>query len=182
MKTQRIIALFGALAALTLTACQKPTSSDGMDFADGEFGWGGSGGGSDWSGSGSGTLPSRDGGYSFFGPGSGNVMKGQFPPVYFGFDSFDVDGPELSKVRRVADYAKQNGAKLLVAGFTDSVGTEEYNRGLGDRRALSVRQALVRAGVRTSSIQTVSFGEEMLADSSNPTSGRNRRVEFGVVR
>jgi outer membrane protein OmpA-like peptidoglycan-associated protein len=37
-------------------------------------------------------------------------------------------------------------------------------------------------GVSGNKIQTVSFGEEMPADRSNPSSGRNRRVEFGIVR
>lgn len=172
MKIQKTIALALALSSLALGACKKPSDSTSLDGNSGDWG----------SGSGSGSLPSRDDSYSFFGSGSGNVLKGQFQPVYFGFDSFQVSGAEMSKVREVASYVKKNGAKLLVAGFTDTVGTEEYNRGLGDRRALAVRQALVSSGVSASKIQTVSFGEEMLADSSNPSSGRNRRVEFGIVR
>ena len=95
---------------------------------------------------------------------------------------FQVGSAEMAKVQQVATYAKRNGAELIVAGFADSVGTEEYNRGLGDRRALAVRSALVNSGVNSAKIQTVSFGEEMLADAANPSSGRNRRVEFGIVR
>ena len=102
--------------------------------------------------------------------------------MYFAFDSFEVSGGEMSKVRDVANYSRRNGAKVLVAGFTDAVGTEEYNRGLGDRRALAVRSALVQQGVKSGNIQTVSFGEEMLADPTNPSGGRNRRVEFGIVK
>jgi peptidoglycan-associated lipoprotein len=73
---------------------------------------------------------------------------------------------------------------LIIAGFTDERGTEEYNRGLGERRALAVREALISQGISGGRIQTVSFGEEMPA---NPGSGEaawaaNRRAEFGVVR
>ena len=180
MKIRRLLTLALALSTLALGACKKPSDSTSSDFGAAGAGWGSD----DWAsgGGGSGSLPSRSGGYSFFGPGSGNVLKGQFAPVYFAFDSFQVSGGEMSKVREVANYANRNGSKVLVAGFTDTVGTEEYNRGLGDRRALAVRQALISSGVSAGNIQTVSFGEEMLADTANPTSGQNRRVEFGIVR
>lgn len=145
----------------------------------GGTGYGGSGGGNyDQYGSGSDiALPGRNSNSSFY-----NASTGQFAPVYFGFDTFEVSSAEMAKVREVASYAKRNGNELIVAGFTDAVGTEEYNRGLGDRRALAVRSALLRNGVKSSKIQTVSFGEEMLADQGDPNSGRNRRVEFGIVR
>ncbi len=180
MKIRRILTVAVAMSTLALSACQKPSGSTSSDFGAGGAGWGDG----DWaSGSGgSGSLPSREGGYSFFGPGSGNVLKGQFAPVYFAFDSFQVGGGEMSKVQQVANHVNRNGSKILVAGFTDTVGTEEYNRGLGDRRALAVRQALISSGVSAGKIQTVSFGEEMLADAGNPTSSKNRRVEFGIVR
>lgn len=169
---------------LSLGACQKKPKTGSDTYNDG-FGYGDFDGGAGGAGAGGGdstALPERDGSYSFYGPGSGNVMKGQFSPVYFAFDSFQVSGGEMSKVQEVASHSRRSGAKILVAGFTDAVGTEEYNRGLGDRRALAVRSALLQAGVSASKIQTVSFGEEMLADPSNPSSGQNRRVEFGIVR
>ena len=73
---------------------------------------------------------------------------------------------------------------MIIAGFTDERGTEEYNRGLGERRALSVREALIKAGISGGRIQTVSFGEEMPVDSggSEAAWAANRRAEFGVVR
>lgn len=173
-----------ALAALTALAisitgisCKKKNETDfagpagygnGSDSADG---YGNYGSGSNI------PLPNRSGGASYY-----NASKGQFPPIYFAFDSVQVSSAELGKVREVASQAKRNGSKLIVAGFTDDVGTEEYNRSLGDRRALAVRDALIRSGIDRSKIQTVSFGEEMLADPSNPRSSRNRRVEFGLVR
>jgi len=123
------------------------------------------------------SLPTRQAGASF-----NNSSKGEFPPVYFPFDSFEVSDSEQAKIQEIASYARSQGKELIVAGFTDDVGTEEYNRGLGDRRALAVRTALMNRGVSGNKIQTVSFGEEMPADPSNPSSGRNRRVEFGIVR
>lgn len=165
--------------AFTVSCAKKnPHDSDSNFGYDDGFGdsYGGAAGG-DYSNFSSGNLPSRDERYSYF-----NSSTGQFEPVYFAFDSFSIGSGEMSKIDAVASYLKRNGKEVLVAGFTDAVGTEEYNRGLGDRRAQAVQQALRQRGVTTRSIQTVSFGEEMLAEPSNPTSGRNRRVEFGIVR
>ncbi|MEI6277835.1 MAG: OmpA family protein [Verrucomicrobiae bacterium] len=126
-------------------------------------------------------LGDRVEGASFFGT---SVARGKFPPVYFAYDSFEVAGAEQSKIRQVADSMKASAGSLIVAGFTDDRGTQEYNRGLGERRALAVRQALIGAGVPAGRIQTVSFGSEMPADPGSGESAwaHNRRAEFGAVK
>ncbi|MDX2080955.1 MAG: OmpA family protein [Terrimicrobiaceae bacterium] len=126
-------------------------------------------------------LGERFDGASFFGS---TVQRGQFSPVYFGYDSFEVGGGEQAKIEQVATAMRDSSSNLIVAGFTDERGTEEYNRGLGERRALAVRQALIDAGVPAGRIQTVSFGEEMPADPGSGESAwaLNRRAEFGVVK
>ena len=114
-----------------------------------------------------------------------SVSKGQFAPVYFGFDSFSVSPVEMSKVQQVATTLRDMSSnRLIIAGFTDERGTQEYNRGLGERRAQSVRQALIESGVASDRIQTVSFGSEMPTDpASNEAAWTvNRRAEFGVVK
>jgi peptidoglycan-associated lipoprotein len=126
-------------------------------------------------------LPERQEGVSFMSP---NVDRNRFHPVYFAFDSFVVGGGERGKIDEVAQFMRGASNTLIIAGFTDERGTPEYNRGLGERRAQSVREALIRAGVDGSKIQTVSFGAEMPADSGSGESAwaKNRRAEFGVVR
>jgi peptidoglycan-associated lipoprotein len=126
-------------------------------------------------------LPDRQDGASFL---SSNVDKSQFPPVYFGYDSYSVEGSEMGKIEEAARGLSGSGSTVIIAGFTDERGTEEYNRGLGERRALSVREALIQRGCDPSKLQTVSFGEEMPADSGGGESAwaKNRRAEFGVVR
>jgi peptidoglycan-associated lipoprotein len=187
MKPNALLPLLTAVAvSFAGVSCKNKKGEDfanasgyGSDYGEAGGAYGSASGGYDSYGSGSNIpIPSRgSGGSSYY-----NASKGQFAPVYFGFDSFSVNSGEMAKIREVAAYAKSKGTDLIVAGFTDAVGTEEYNRGLGDRRALAVRSALLESGVRASQLQTVSFGEEMLADSSNPNGGRNRRVEFGIVR
>ncbi|CAN5170833.1 peptidoglycan-associated lipoprotein Pal [soil metagenome] len=134
----------------------------------------------DYGSDGSIPLPGRDENVSFYGPGSSNVNKSQFTPVYFAFDSFLITGAESSKVGTVASHLRSSPENVLVAGFTDSVGTEEYNRVLGERRALATRDALIGLGIAPQRIQTVSFGEDMPADPGNDAA--NRRAEFGLVR
>lgn len=126
-------------------------------------------------------LGERFEGANFFGA---SVARGQFSPVHFAYDSFEVSGAEESKVQQVAAAMKSSPGKLIIAGFTDDRGTEEYNRGLGERRALAVRQALITAGIPADRVQTVSFGKEMPADSGSGDAAwaKNRRAEFGVVK
>ncbi len=169
MKTIRLIFPIALLlAALSFSSCAKGKKSGGTGAADGDY----------VSGS---PLPDRQEGVSFT---SGNVDRSQFKPVYFGFDSTTIGGGERGKIDEVAGFLKGGDNTLIIAGFTDERGTPEYNRGLGERRAQAVREALIGAGADGSRIQTVSFGAEMPADggSGEGAWAKNRRAEFGVVR
>ena len=170
MNTPRLLPLaLAALVALTFTGCLTGKKKTG----------GGTGSDSD---SVNGTpLPERQEGVSFLGS---NVDRSKVHPVYFGFDSFAIDGGERGKIDEVAGFMKSASNTLIIAGFTDERGTPDYNRGLGERRAQAVREALIRAGVDAGKIQTVSFGAEMPAATGGGESawGKNRRAEFGVVR
>ena len=161
--------------ALFLTACSSTDHRGRSGAASGEDG--------DYvTGSPLGTpLPERQEGASFL---SSNVDRAKFSPVYFGFDSTSLGSSEKAKLHAIAEAARSDGSTLILAGFTDERGTPEYNRGLGERRAQTVREALVHAGAKADSIQTVSFGAEMPADSGSGESAwaKNRRAEFGVVR
>jgi peptidoglycan-associated lipoprotein len=126
-------------------------------------------------------LPERQEGVSFT---SSNVDRNKFSPVYFGFDSYTINGNEHGKIDEVANFMKGAPNSIIIAGFTDERGTPEYNRALGERRAQAVREALIQAGADASKIQTVSFGAEMPADAGSGEGAwaKNRRAEFGVVR
>jgi len=98
--------------------------------------------------------------------------------VYFDFDSSAVKASEKSKIEKVADYFKNNsGHAVKVEGHCDERGTEEYNRSLGERRALAVREHLVRAGIAPERIETISYGEDRPADLGHTESAwkKNRR-------
>lgn len=126
-------------------------------------------------------LPERQEGTSFL---SGNVDRNQFQPIYFDFDSQTIRSSENGKIQQVASFLQQGKAQIIVAGFTDERGTPEYNRGLGERRAESVREALMALGAGAQNIQTVSFGSEMATDPGHNEAAwaKNRRAEIGVVK
>ncbi len=130
-------------------------------------------------------LPERTEGTSFL---SSNVDRQQFQPIYFAFDSQTIESSENGKIQQIASFLQQGNSQIIIAGFTDERGTAEYNRGLGERRAESVREALIASGANAQNIQTVSFGAEMPADpASNEASlgeespRRNRRGEIAAV-
>jgi outer membrane protein OmpA-like peptidoglycan-associated protein len=72
--------------------------------------------------------------------------------------------------------------RLEVEGYTDSVGTDEYNMQLSENRANSVRDFLVGQGTSTSSIAARGFGESQPVATNDTAAGRqqNRRVELVV--
>lgn len=105
--------------------------------------------------------------------------------VYFDFDRSNVKASEEPKLDRVASYLEQNSmTKLLIEGHCDKRGTEEYNRSLGERRALSLREYLINLGINPDRITTISYGEDRPAVPNATTEGefaRNRRGEFVVL-
>jgi peptidoglycan-associated lipoprotein len=101
--------------------------------------------------------------------------------VHFDFDSSSVKSAEKSKVAAVADYLKSHAQNALeVDGHCDERGTEEYNRSLGERRALALREQLVALGIDPGRIDTVTFGKDRPADPGHDESAwkQNRRGEF----
>jgi peptidoglycan-associated lipoprotein len=104
--------------------------------------------------------------------------------VYFDYDSSAIKGSEQSKLAAVASALKSDAsAKLLIEGNCDERGTEEYNRSLGERRALAAREALANEGVDASRVATRSYGEDRPADPGHGASSwaKNRRDEFVLL-
>lgn len=99
---------------------------------------------------------------------------------------FDVGRAELKPgaqrtiddlARFMADYPDR---RVRIEGFTDSTGSDEFNRQLSENRAFAVRDALTRAGVSQDRIEVQGYGEMYPVASNDTTEGRqlNRRVEI----
>jgi peptidoglycan-associated lipoprotein len=76
--------------------------------------------------------------------------------------------------------ANNSGISVRLEGHADERGSREYNIGLGERRAQTVRRMLLIQGASTAQISTVSFGEERPAAFGNDEDSwsQNRRVEI----
>jgi len=107
--------------------------------------------------------------------------------VYFDYDSSVVKTSHRAKIEEVAVYLKSSSAadqKILIEGHCDERGTEEYNRALGERRALSLREYLVRLKISPDRIRTISYGEDRPADPGHTEASwsKNRRGEFILLK
>jgi peptidoglycan-associated lipoprotein len=100
--------------------------------------------------------------------------------IYFDFDKSEIK-PEFADIVATAarNLTSNPNLKMKLEGNTDERGTREYNIGLGERRAQSVRRALMLQGVAESQIATVSFGAERPAAEGDDEAAwaKNRRVE-----
>ena len=105
--------------------------------------------------------------------------------VYFEYDRSTVRADEASKIEQVAGAFKGKGADfaLLIEGHCDERGTEEYNRSLGESRALRIRELLMNSGVEGKRIFTRSFGKDQPASVGHDETvwSKNRRGEFVLV-
>jgi outer membrane protein OmpA-like peptidoglycan-associated protein len=113
-----------------------------------------------------------------------------FEDVHFEFDKSEIT-PTGKKILDgvVAKLKEYPGATVTLEGHTCSIGTEEYNKGLGERRAKAVFDYLVSQGIAPERLSAISYGETRLK-YYNPATGveasrddyqRNRRVEFKVT-
>ncbi|MCK5844387.1 MAG: OmpA family protein [Victivallales bacterium] len=105
----------------------------------------------------------------------------KFPSVYFSYDKFLLGAREKSILDQVATYMKAHETLgLIVEGHCDERGSDEYNRSLGERRALSVKEYLSAAGISAERVKTLSYGEERPAVKGADESAflKNRRADL----
>ncbi|HWM86316.1 MAG TPA: OmpA family protein [Kofleriaceae bacterium] len=96
--------------------------------------------------------------------------------IYFAFDSSELDEPSRQKLTENANWLKKDPARTLtIEGHTDEVGTPEYNLGLGERRARTTKDYLVRLGIQEKRVSIITYGEERPAGSEDT---KNRRSMF----
>jgi outer membrane protein OmpA-like peptidoglycan-associated protein len=103
--------------------------------------------------------------------------------VLFDTASATLNPGGMQQIARLATFLAENPDRtVLIEGHTDSRGSESYNLELSQRRADSVRNALIGAGVDPARINARGLGEAMPVASNETAAGRqqNRRVEVVV--
>ncbi len=100
--------------------------------------------------------------------------------VYFDLDSSKLNADANAVLAQVAgDYAKANPAKIVIAGHTDTSGSQGYNAKLSAARTAAVTSALGGLGVPALAMKAESFGENQpLVVGDGKAEPRNRRVEI----
>ncbi len=99
--------------------------------------------------------------------------------VHFNLDSYNLKPEARRVVECWASYFKsKSGQSVLIAGNADERGTREYNLGLGDRRANSVKSYLIALGMQARRIRTISYGKERPFDpgSNEAAWAKNRNA------
>lgn len=170
---RRMMVLLLVTAALTLGACASKHPKAEAPAAPGAANAGAEGAGAN--------NPNAAGGGAddeVAGPQAGLLAV---RVVYFDFDSAEIKGQGTDVVAVHAKYlAAHSSARVRLEGHTDERGSREYNIGLGERRAQSVRRALLLQGAADAQISTVSYGEERPAVPGHDEAAwaKNRRVEI----
>lgn len=101
--------------------------------------------------------------------------------IQFDFDSYQINGSEMEKIKQISNVISDSTFKYMVVGFTDSIGSVEYNEKLAEKRAKSVYDKLVDFGVKPEQIEIKYVGK----NSSFGDSGSyiNRRVSvYRVIK
>lgn len=98
--------------------------------------------------------------------------------IYFDYDQTTIKPEFRSVLDAHAQNIARSGLQLRLEGHADETGSREYNIGLGERRAQAVKRAMMLSGGNSSSLTTVSYGEEQpaVAGSSESSYSQNRRV------
>jgi peptidoglycan-associated lipoprotein len=105
-------------------------------------------------------------------------------PVFFAFDSFEIDSAGQAVLQTDAGILKQYpNWTITIEGHCDERGTAEYNLALGERRAIAARTYLVSLGIPADRLRTVSYGKEFPFDPGHDEGAwsKNRRAHFVIT-
>lgn len=111
-------------------------------------------------------------------------LQSKIQDVHFDFDKYDVREDGKPILKEVANLLSKNRRiKVIIEGHCDDRGTIEYNLGLGDKRAHSVREHLGSLGIPSSKIDIVSYGKEkpICTEQTEDCWAKNRRAHFVFI-
>jgi peptidoglycan-associated lipoprotein len=103
--------------------------------------------------------------------------------IFFEESSESLQPEAKAILKKKAEWLLQNpDINVVIKGYSDEPGTDEYNFALGDRRAGSVKSFLIQMGVDPSRLAAVSYGREGLAEtgSDEASKAENRRVHIVI--
>lgn len=116
-----------------------------------------------------------------------DMLASQVHDIHFAYDKSDIPAEEQTTLQQDATSLKQifgvdPNFTVTIEGHCDERGSAQYNLALGDRRANSVKEALVAMGVPGDKLKTISYGKErpLCTDATEECYARNRRAHFSA--
>lgn len=104
-------------------------------------------------------------------------------PIHFDFDQANIREQDKEILNSaISEIEKDTTLKIMIEGYCDPIGTDEYNYNLGLRRANSAKDYLTKSGINRHQITTRSFGKTNLVTTDSLGYWKNRRVEFIIKK
>jgi peptidoglycan-associated lipoprotein len=120
---------------------------------------------------------------------SADMLTREAQDIYFDYDMSDLRADAIRSAMANAEllkriFAQDSGFTLLIEGHCDERGSAEYNLGLGDRRATSLKDYYVQQGLPADRIKTISYGKErpQCTDSNEACYQKNRRDHMSAAQ
>jgi peptidoglycan-associated lipoprotein len=110
-------------------------------------------------------------------------FKAHVQDVFFDYDTYDIRTDAQAALSQDASFLVSHPEiKIVIGGYCDERGSNEYNLALGQNRANATKNALVTAGVAATRIRVVSYGKEkpFCSDSTESCWQQNRRAGFSI--
>jgi len=110
-------------------------------------------------------------------------FKANVSDIFFDYDAYDVRPDAQTTLSKDAAYLTSHpDIKIVIGGYCDERGSNEYNVALGQNRADAAKNALVTAGVAASRIRVISYGKEkpFCTESTEACWQQNRRAGFSI--
>jgi len=110
-------------------------------------------------------------------------FKARVQDIFFDYDAYDIRSDAQSMLSKDADYLVSHPTiKIIIGGYCDERGSDEYNLALGQNRAQATKSALVTAGVAEDRIRIISYGKEkpFCTESNEECWQLNRRAGFSL--
>jgi peptidoglycan-associated lipoprotein len=113
------------------------------------------------------------------------AFRANVQDIFFDYDTDAIRTDAQATLSKNASYLVSNAnMKVVIGGYCDERGSDEYNLALGQRRADSTKSALVQAGVGADRMRVISYGKEkpFCTQSDESCWQQNRRAAFTIDR
>ena len=112
-------------------------------------------------------------------------FKANVQDIFYDYDTYDIRSDAQAVLSKDASYLVSHpDVKVVIGGYCDERGSNEYNLALGQNRADAAKNGLVTAGVAASRIRVISYGKEkpFCSESTEECWQQNRRAGFTMDR